>query len=114
MIFDVLFDVFLSEVQPRCCPADPPPFPFGFTANTDHQRVGELRLDSSPQSGSAPLIGFWSRAVESTGGDGFAVGPDLSLFLSEPLLLHQSWRVPETGRLYSVVTHHTYNTLHVL
>jgi hypothetical protein len=46
-------------------------------------------------------------------GCGFAVGPGLLLFLSGPLALQRSGQVSETGRLYSAVTHHTCNTLHV-
>ncbi len=41
------------------------------------------------------------------GGGGFAVGPIISLFISGPLAPHWSGHVPETGSLYSTVTHHT-------
>ncbi len=97
-------------------PCWPPPLPLSFTAITDHLRVGEVWLGCGLQSSAALvsiLISFQSWAVESVGGGGFAVRPGLSVFLSGPLAPHKSWQVPETGRLYSAVTHHTRNTLHV-
>jgi hypothetical protein len=36
-------------------PCRPPPFPLGFTAMTDHSRVGEVRPGCGPQSGMAPV-----------------------------------------------------------
>jgi hypothetical protein len=47
------------------------------------------------------------------GGGGFKVRPGLSLFLCGWLVLHRSGQVPKTGRLYSSVTHHKRNTLHI-
>ncbi len=70
-----------------------------------------------PQSGAAPVnipISFRSWAVESVGGGGFTVRPVLSLFLSGPLAPHRSGHVPETGSLYSAVTHHSRYSLHRL
>jgi hypothetical protein len=83
----ILFDVFLSEVWPRCYPTDLPP-PLGFTAITDHPRVGEVRPGCGLQFGAAPIIipiVLQSRAVESAGGGRFAVRLPLLLFLSGPL-----------------------------
>jgi hypothetical protein len=83
---------------------------------TDHPRLGEVRPSCGRQSGVAPVripTGFRSRAVESVGGGRFAAKPGLLLFLSWLLALHWSSQFSETGRLYSTVTHHTRNTLHV-
>ncbi len=65
---------FLSEVQSRRDPADPPPpIPSNFTAITKHPSVGEIPPHHSPQCGAAPvniLVSFWSRAAKSTGEPG--------------------------------------------
>jgi hypothetical protein len=101
------------DAAPHCRPH---PLLFGFTANTDHPRAWEVQPGCGTQSGTGPVrtpISFWSRAVESAGGGGFAIRLDLSLFLSGLLAPHRSRQGPETGRLYSAVTHHTHNTLHV-
>jgi hypothetical protein len=41
------FLTFFCQKSSRGVALPTPPFPFGFTANTDHQRVGELRPDSA-------------------------------------------------------------------
>jgi hypothetical protein len=57
---------------------------------------------------------FLAQAVESVGGaTGSQSGLISNSILSGPLAPHRSGRVPETGRLYSTMTHHTHNTLHV-
>jgi hypothetical protein len=56
-----------------------------------------------------PVLG----CVEWGGGGGFAVRPLLLLNISGPVAPHRSEQVPKTGRLYSAVTHHTHNPLHV-
>ncbi len=80
-----------------------------------------------PEGGRSPA-GLWSAVRRSASqntnrflvpgcgeweGGRFTVGPGLSLFLSGLLVLHWSGQVPETRKLYSTVTHHTRNTLHV-
>ncbi len=97
-------------------PPSQPPLPLGFTSNTNHPRGEEVWPGCGLQSSVTPvimLIGLWSRAVESTRGGRFVVGPVLLLFLSGPLAPHRSGQVPKTGRLNSAVTHQTCNTLHV-
>ncbi len=66
-----------------------------------------VRHGASLNTDQFPILG-----CGECGGGVFAVGPGLSLFLSGPLP-HQSGQVSETARLYSAVTHHTRNTLHV-
>ncbi len=113
MVFDGLFDIFWSKVWPRCHPADPADSAL-FYCYYRPLRAGEVWLGCGPQSGAASVwipIGFRSWTVESAGGGGFADGPGLSLFLNGPLAPHQSGYVPETGGLYSAVTHHTHYTV---
>jgi hypothetical protein len=71
----------------------PPPLPLSFTTITDYPRVGEVPPGGGPQSG----------ACQSEFNSFFGPG----LLITGPQALHLSGRVPETGGLYSGVTHHT-------
>jgi hypothetical protein len=81
---DVHFDVFSSEVRLRRPLPNPPPSARFYFVYRPH-RVG--------------------------GGGGSSVGPALLLFLSVQQAPHQSGEFPETGGLYSAVTHHTRHPL---
>jgi hypothetical protein len=114
-MFYILFDVFVKS--PAVALPCQPPFPLGFTANTDHQRARALQQDCGPQSGSMPPIGFQSWAVESAVR---GVVDSESGLISRPFLVN-CWCRTDLGAfqkqadsLYRAVTHHTHNTLHVL
>ncbi len=110
MFWQTFWLIFVRSPVPAPPCRPPPPLPLGFTAITDHPRAGEARPGYGPKSGVAPVwipIGFRSRAVKSAGGGWFTVGPGLTLFLSGLLAPHRSGHVPETGSLYSTITHHT-------
>jgi hypothetical protein len=94
-------------------PTPPPPLPLGVTAITDHPRVGEVLPGRGLQSGIAPVIipSVSGPGCGECGGGGFTGRPGLSFFLSGPLAPHWSGDVPETGRLYGAVTHHTCSSL---
>jgi hypothetical protein len=107
-------DVFVRS------PATAPPadLQHGFTVITDHPNKGKVWPGCGLQSGVSPVIipiGFRSQAVESAGGWQVRTRA-ASLALSKWTVdeaPHRSGQFSKTGRLYSTVTHHTHNSLHV-
>jgi hypothetical protein len=82
-----------------------PPLLLGFTAITDHPRVGEVRLWSAVWCGASQhSIQFLVLSCAECAGDGFWVGPALLLFLSGQLGPHRSRQIPETIVLYVLHT----------
>jgi hypothetical protein len=113
--FDVHFGIFLSEVRPQC-PLPNPPLPLGFTAITDHLRLGEVPPGIGPQYGAAPVKNSnqfpVAGRVECGGRWVLIWALSLSLFLTGQQAPHWSGHVPETAGLYSAGTHHTRDSLH--
>jgi hypothetical protein len=92
-------------------PANPPPPPqlLGFTPITDNPRAGEVPPGCSTQTTAGPVnipVSFWSWTVWNAG-DGISVGPALSLFVSEQLVLPHSGQVPKIIVLYYTPSKYT-------
>jgi hypothetical protein len=88
-----------------------PTLPLGFSAITDHPKLGEVPPGCGLQSGPVPVWGsnqFPVRGHVECGGGMFSVGPALLLFVCGSLAPHLSWQVPETGKFHGAMTYHSH------
>jgi hypothetical protein len=98
LCFDVHFNNITSKILLRRYPTPPPP-PIGFTATSDHLRVGEVLMGCGRQFGTAPVR--IPMVTGRTEGEQQILSQACSLAFSQRThVLHWSGQIPEIVGLY--------------